>query len=157
MPQKVSHITPAFQSFMWDGVSAFPTAMVKTGGPCGILLFPRAAAGGCYVGAPPCHRCAKYDRYGEFPFRSLPRCMRHGRCNMHESFPLLISRARKRPIASTGRQGNCHSACRVSTECEAAQLRNAVSQTDTHSDAAGASKASGKAEMCGPVSPAISG
>ena len=47
-PQKVSHIGPAFHSFMWDSVSTFPTGMVKTGGLCGILLFPclrgRAAA-----------------------------------------------------------------------------------------------------------------
>ena len=41
------------------------------------------------------------------------------------------------PIASTGRQENGNSACRASTECEAAQLRNAVFQTDTHSDAGG--------------------
>ena len=41
------------------------------------------------------------------------------------------------PIASTGRQGNCHFACRASTECEATQLRNAVSQPDTHSEAEG--------------------
>ena len=39
MPQKVSHINPAFQSFMWDGVSVFPTGMAKTGGLRGILLF----------------------------------------------------------------------------------------------------------------------
>ena len=63
----------------------------------------------------------------------------------------LISRARQRPIASTGRQGNCHSACRASTECEAAQKRNAVSQPDTHSEAADASQASDQAEVCGPV------
>ena len=45
--------------------------------------------------------------------------------------------ARQRPIASTGRQGNCHSACRASTECDAAQMRNAVSLPDTHSEAKG--------------------
>ena len=95
----------------------------------------------------------------------------------------LISRARQRPIASTGRQGNCCSACRASTECDAAQLRNAVCQPDTHSEAAGASRASDglrcaaprvlrrqaskyhseaadasqasdRAEMCGPACPA---
>ena len=66
----------------------------------------------------------------------------------------LISRARKRPIASTGRQGNCHSARKASTECDAAQLRNAVSQTDTHSEAADASQASDQAEVCGPACPA---
>ena len=49
----------------------------------------------------------------------------------------LVSKARKRPIASTGRLGNCNSACIASTECEAAQKRNAVSQPDTHGEAAG--------------------
>ena len=76
--------------------------------------------GGCYAGAPPRPRCARYDRYG-----------------VHKSLHFLISRARKRPIASTGRQGNCCSACRASTECEAAQLRDAVSLPDTHSEAEG--------------------
>ena len=90
---------------MWDGVIVFPTETVKTGGLCGILLFP-----------------------GLRP---------------------LVSGARKRPIASTGRQGNCCSACRASTECAAAQLRNAVCQPDTHSEAAAASMASGQAKVCG--------
>ena len=40
MLQKVSHIDLAFPSFMWDGVSVFPTEIAKTGGLCGILLFP---------------------------------------------------------------------------------------------------------------------
>ena len=35
------------------------------------------------------------------------------------------------------------------TECAAEQMRNAVSQTYTHSEAAGASNASSQAEVCG--------
>ena len=85
------------------------------------------------------------------PFLAVPRRAWDHRCGMHESSHFLISRARKRPIASTGRQGNCYSACRVSTECAAVQTRNAVSQTDTHTEAEGASKASSKAEVCGPA------
>ena len=93
-----------------------------------------AAVGGCYVGSasPP-----------------LPREVWQVRCARKPVF--LISRARKRPIASTGRQGNCYSACRASTECAAVQTRNAVSQTDTHSETADASNASGLAEVCGPA------
>ena len=53
------------------------------------------------------------------------------------------------PIASTGRQENGNSACRASTECDAAQMRNAVCQPDTHSEAAGVSKANDQAEVCG--------
>ena len=45
MPQKVSHISLAFRSFMWDGVSVFPTGIAKTGDICGILLF-QACDGG---------------------------------------------------------------------------------------------------------------
>ena len=75
MPQKVSHINSAFQPFMWDGVTVFPTEMVKTGGPCGILLFPRAAAGGCYVGAPLRPRCA---RRGRFVVVAAKRCAKTG-------------------------------------------------------------------------------
>ena len=89
----------------------------------------------------------------------------------------------QRPILSAGRQGNCHSACRAGMECKAARLRNAVCRPDTHSEAAGASMASGgrrcaapyalrrqaskyhseaagasmasdQAEVCGPVCPA---
>ena len=73
------------------------------------------------------------------PDLAAPCCSAYSRYGVHESPHFLISRARQRPIASTGRQGNCHSACRASTECEAVQLRNAVCQTDTHSEAEGAS------------------
>ena len=132
-------------------------AILSLSGASGLHCFfscthALAAAGDCYVGAPPRPGCARYDRV--LCKLSLPYAG-YDRCGMHESFPLLISRARKRPIASTGRQGNCHSACRASMECEAAQLRNAVCQTDTHSEAAGASRASIQAEVCGPVCLAV--
>ena len=81
----------------------------------------------------------------------MPRHAIYDRCGVYYSLHFLISRARERPIASTGRQENCHLACRASTECAAAQMRNAVFQPDTRSEAAGASRASSQAEVCGPA------
>ena len=66
-----------------------------------------AAAGGCYVGSAASPRRAKY----EIPFLAVPRSAGYGRRGVHESLSLLVSRARKRPIASTGRQENGNSAC----------------------------------------------
>ena len=110
-----------------------------------------AAAGGCYVGAPPRPRCAWYDRTMSLPFLAMPRHAIYDRCGVYYSLHFLISRAPGRLIASTGRQENCCSACRASTECAAAQMRNAVFQPDTHSEAAGASRVRDQAEVCGPV------
>ena len=101
---------------------------------CNMTHLALAAAGGCYL------------RSAALPPQ---RVICPVTCT--QTHALLVSRARQRPIASTGRQGNCCSACKLSTECEAAQMRNAVCQTDTHSDAADASKASGQAEVCGPT------
>ena len=104
---------------------------------CNMTHLVPAGTGGCYVGAPSRPRCAWYDRTMSLPFLAMPRHAIYDRYGVYYSLHFLISRARERPIASTGRQENCCSACRASTECEAAQLRNAVCQTDTHSEAAG--------------------
>ena len=98
------------------------------------FVGPACGDGGCYVGAPP----PPLRRYRQL------------RCAPKHAF--LFYRARKRPISSTtGRQENCHSVCRASTECAAAQRRNAVYQPDTHSKAADASLRASRRAVCSRV------
>ena len=114
---------------------------------------PKRGKGGFSFTRHPSERSDMYTKTGTTAFMDHILTLKKRKITGEFAHP-LISRARKRPIASTGRQGNCHSACRASTECEAAQMRNAVSQPDTHSEAADASQASDQAEVCGPACPA---
>ena len=64
----------------------------------GFCFFGLAAAGGCYVGAPPRPRCARYDRYDGLTHPCRARCSAYSRYGVHESLHFLISRRASAPL-----------------------------------------------------------
>ena len=105
-----------------------------------------AAAGGCYVGAPP-RPAARSMKFLSLLCPVTPNIA--GTACIKACLSLFPRRVSAPLHPLDGRKTAIPPA--QQTECDAAQMRNAVCQPDTHSEAAGVSRANDQAEVCGHV------